>query len=388
MPANNLFIIQVPVLKWLELRSSYLGNRVDLDWVSRDPIVGHLFPMLCVLNKNNGGIGLSDRVRQKSRAAYLETHARWLVREKRLRESLSVLARENIQAVPFKGGILQSQLYQNSGFRQMGDIDLLVRSSQFLRAAALLLESGFILHPEFGFEDLSALARLLDSALPTEIKLGDAHNTGLALDLHRHLLPTPWLIPGFEIDLDGIWARLIPATEDVDPQGLWKTILSPADTLAALILHLAMHGLHAMQTYLDLDLFIRTLPDPWDWDPFQALVNRWRIRSAAWHALSFCRDFMDTPLPDDLLKRLDPGWLARSRVKLLITSESILADRPSLGKRYPTLVKLALIDRLPRILVTLLKLAFPDKAWRQHNPAGRSLLAHWSHVLQVVKRGD
>ena len=50
---------------------------------------------------------------------------------------------------------------------------------------------------------------------------------------------------------------------------------------------------------------------------------------------------METPLPDGLLDSLDPGWFARMRVKLLNTSQSILADRPTLGKRYPTLLKLA-----------------------------------------------
>jgi hypothetical protein len=118
------------------------------------------------------------------------------------------------------------------------------------------------------------------------------------------------------------------------------------------------------------------------------LVNQWQIRSSTYHVLSICRDFMGTPLPDGILKRLDPGWLARFRVKMLISSQSILADCPSMGRRYPTLVKLALIDRLPFIFVTLIKLAFPDKGWREHNPSWRGLLANWLHVLHVVRRGD
>jgi len=388
MSINNISIMQQPILKWLEMRSCYLETAKDFEWVAGDPIVGHIYPMLYVLNKQNRGIGLSDSVRERTRFVYLETHARWLVREKWLREILSVLYRENINVIPLKGGILQSQLYRNSGIRRMGDIDLLVRPSQYLRAVELLLESGFVLHPDDGFDGLASLMQMSGSVLPAEIKFVDHQNSGFVLDIHRHLVSTPWLIPGFDINLDGIWGRLIPSTEDIDPQGLWKTILAPVDTLAYLILHLAMHGLQAMQTYLDVDLWIRNLPDPWDWALFLDLVDQWRIHSAAWHVLSICRDFMGTPLPDGLLKRLDPGWMARFRVKLLISSQLILANRPRLGKRYPTLVKLALIDRLPSIMVTLIKLAFPDKSWRAHNPPGRGLLAHWLHILQVVKRGD
>ena len=97
---------------------------------------------------------------------------------------------------------------------------------------------------------------------------------------------------------------------------------------------------------------------------------------------------METPLPDSIIKHLDPGWLARFRVKILISSESILADRASVGKYYPTLVKLALIDRLPFIFITLIKLIFPAKAWSEYNLSGQSMLAHWLNVFRVAKRGD
>lgn len=385
---NNFSDLQKSVLTWLDKRSCYIESAKDLAWVERDPVVSHLFPLLYVINKENGGTFLSESVRKSARAAYLETHAKWLVREKRLKQILNLLYSENIDVIPLKGVILQSQLYRNSGIRRMGDIDLLVRPSQYLKAAELLLESGFILYPNNGFDSLVILQGKPISAISTEIIFVDKKNSWLIMEIHRHPFSTPWFIVGFNVNLDEIWGRTLPATEDIDPHGLWKIILSPYDTLALLVLHLALHGLQAMQTYLDIDLWIRNLPDTWEWERFLELVNQWQIRSVTYHALSICRDFMETPLPDKLLERLDPGWLARLRVRMLISSESILANRPSLGRRYTTLVKLALIDRLPLILLTLIKLAFPNKAWREHNPYKRSPLAHWLHVLHVVKRGD
>jgi hypothetical protein len=356
--------------------------------VQGDPVVGHLFPALYVLNKQNGGIGLSDHIRQMARIAYLGTHASWMVREKRLSEILNKLSSENISLIPLKGGILQSQLYRNSGIRPMVDIDILVRESQYLQAVELLVEADFSFQTVSGFDSLAALTGKPVHVLPSEIMLADEKGSGLVLEIHRHPILTPWLIPAFNINLDEIWSGVIPVTREMDPHGLWKITLSPYDTLATLILHLALHGLQAMQTYLDVDLWIRKLPETWEWDRFLDLVDEWQIRSASYHVLSICRDFMDTPLPAGILERLDPGWLARLRVKMLISSGSILANRPRPGRRYPTLVKLALIDRLPRMLVTLKKLAFPDKTWREHDPSGRSLLAHWLHVLHVVKSGD
>jgi len=381
-------LMQKPVQNWLGKRSCFVENAKNLEWVAGDPIVRHLFPILFVLDKENGEVLLSDSVRQRAKAKYYETHATWLSREIRLREILNILHSENIDVIPLKGVILQAQLYRNSGIRQMGDFDLMVRPSQYLRVAELLLEADFILHTDNGFNSLAVFRGKPSSAIPTEIMLVDKKNSGLILEIHRHPFSTAWFIPGFNINLDEIWRRTLPAVEDVDPHGLWKIILSPYDTLALLVLHQALHGLQAMQTCLDIDLWVRKLPDTWEWEKFLDLVDQWKIRSVTYHALSICRDFMETPLPIGFLKSLDPGWLARFRVKVLISSESILADRPSIGKHYPTLVKLALIDRLPYIFITIIKLFFPDKAWREQNPSGRSILGHWVNVFRVVKRGD
>ncbi len=97
---------------------------------------------------------------------------------------------------------------------------------------------------------------------------------------------------------------------------------------------------------------------------------------------------MATPVPADVLRQIDPGWLARWRVRQLITPETLLADRSSLGKRYPTLVKLSLGDRILSIFRTVLKLVFPGKSMYTKHPVQQGLLGHWLHVLDVIKRGD
>ncbi len=116
---NNFSDIQKPVLMWLDKRSCYIENAENLEWVAGDPIVGHLLPLLYVLNKENGRVCLSESIRQRARSAYFETHVRWLVREKRLGEILNLLYIKNIYVIPFKGSILQSQLYRNSAIWRM-----------------------------------------------------------------------------------------------------------------------------------------------------------------------------------------------------------------------------------------------------------------------------
>jgi hypothetical protein len=146
--------------------------------------------------------------------------------------------------------------------------------------------------------------------------------------------------------------------------------------------------LQVLKNYLDVDLWIRNLPSYWEWSRFIEIANQWQIRSAVFHVMLICRKFMATPVPEEVIKQIDPGWLARWRVRQLISPETLLADRSSLGKRYPTLVKLALADHLSSILLAVLKLAFPDKSMYTRHPVRQGILGHWLHVLDVIKRGD
>lgn len=380
--------IQTPVLSWLNQRARYIQSAGNWDWVMQDPVVGRFAAVLFILGRQ-GAVSLSEQSRHELAQIYWGNKARWLVRENQLKPVLSAFRRQGLAAIPLKGAALLGTLYKDIGLRAMSDVDILVQPENFVTAVNILRQLGFQPCPKDEYENFNWLEKLPKAYWPKELSFHDQH--GLVIELHQHLI-NAWFLPAFPLNMDAIWERSILSSSDqsleIVGENLWDRRPSHYDTLAYLCLHLALHGLQFPQTCLDIDLWIRDLSEHWDWECFLERVDEWQIRSAAYHALSLCRDFMETPLPDKLLERLDPGWLARLRVSLLISSESILADRPSLGKRYPTLVKLALMDRLPLIWVTLIKLAFPDKAWRAHNPSGRGLLSHWQHVLHVVKRGD
>lgn len=386
---SNPADIQAPILSWLNQRACHVQPAENWDWVMQDPVVGRFAAVLFILGRR-GVVSLSEQTRHEVAQIYWGNKARWLVRENQLKQVLSAFRQQGLAAIPLKGAALLGTLYKDIGLRSMSDVDILVQPENFVAAVNTLRQLGFQPCPKDEYEDFTWLEKLPKAYWPKELSFHDQH--GLVIELHQHLI-NAWFLPVFPLNMDALWARSISlssADQSLENSGenLWERRLSPYDTLAYLCLHLALHGLQFPQTCLDIDLWIRNLPEPWDWERFLERVDQWQTRSAVYHALCLCRDFMATPLPDDLLARLDPGWLARLRVSLLISSGSILADRPSPGKRYPTLVKLALMDRLPLILVTLLKLAFPDQAWRAHNPSGRGLLSHWLHVLHIVKRGD
>jgi hypothetical protein len=340
----------------------------------------HLLPALHWLAENSQ-LTLSAETRRQAANAYLQNQARWLIYVHRFRPIIAALVSAEIAVIPLKGALLQAQLYHDSGLRGMGDIDVLVRQADFQPAAQILLDLGLCLHPENGFTSLDVLRGISVAAWPTELIF---ELQGIRLELHQHLLSAVHYRRAFPLNIEAVWARAIPG--DGTQAGLGTACLAPADLMAHLCLHLALHGMQAVQSYLDIDLLARTWRSDALWQDFVRIAQEWELRSAAYHALSFCRAWMDTPVPEAVLRQLNPGWAARWRVRSLLTAGDFLAGRRTLGMRYPTLVKLALVERLPRLAGLLLANLLPPpekRAQYRLHP-----LAYWKHVWNVIRRGD
>jgi len=314
-----------------------------------------------------------------------------MVREHRLKRILDVLYQADIEVIPLKGGILQGLLYRNSGIRSMDDLDILVRPENYKSSANLLIRSGLMLVPTNRFQSLAQLDEFPDTDWPGELSFNDGQ--GFAIDLHRNLVTSQWFSTVYYLDMKAVWERSVRLSDDEQGAkaagaGLWKVLLSPYDMLAHLCLHSALHGLQIMKNFLDIDLWIRNLPTSWDWGQFMEIVNQWQIRSAVFHVMTFCKEFLGTPVPEEVLRQIDPGWLARWRVRKLISPQKLMADRPSLGKRYPTLVKISLVDHISEMFLTIIKLTFPGRALYTRHYTKQGIIGHWLHIFDVIKRGD
>lgn len=378
------------MLHWLRQRAQYVENTSDLEWALHDSIVNCLLPALYVLNKKDS-IHLSEGASEAVKNIYLSNKAHWMVSEYGLKRILELFYQAGIAVIPLKGAILQGLLYRNSGIRSMDDIDILVRPENYKRSASLLIQSGLMFAPTNRFQSLMQLDELPDADWPGELSFRDGQ--GLVIDLHRDLMPSQWFSTVYYVDINTVWERSICLSDEEQAtqaagNGSWKQLLSPYDMLAHLCLHSALHGFRVLKNYLDIDLWIRNLPASWDWSKFMEIANQWQIRSAVFHVMIICKEFMGTPVPTNILKQMDPGWLARWRVSQIITPQILMADRPSLGKRYPTLLKIALTDHVSKIFMAIAKLAFPDKSMYTKHHAKQGIIGHWLHVFEVIKRGD
>jgi len=106
---------------------------------------GLLPQIFCRLPEWEGAMP-EDHVRLIREEGYRNA-ARNCVLAAELLRRLAAFNRAGIPALPFKGAALAAQLYGDLAHRPAGDIDILIHFADLHRAAAVMKEAGYILHP-------------------------------------------------------------------------------------------------------------------------------------------------------------------------------------------------------------------------------------------------
>jgi hypothetical protein len=383
-PAKRRFLKQ-GVLTLIARRARASGHsETGFAWVPDDPLVGWLAPILYDL-REGGYIKLPREVERRCLRAYTTNHERWSTWRDRLYILQEELRRAVIPVLPLKGAAYIEQIYSDEGLRPLKDVDILIPQRRFVDAIRTMLDEGLVFQSTGIAQSLESFFNARPGEWPASILLRDPA-THLFLKMRSQLLSSDWFYRGFSLDPNQIWSRKV-----ANPQrdSLWPYFLSPYDTLAHLCIYQANHNLEMLIAYVDTDIWIRKRSVSWDWGEFVRTVNQWQIRSAAYHTLSYCQALMETPLPPDLLKQLDPGTSARQRVSWLMSPGAVLNPAKRSKLYSPGLVKLALVDRFQVWLKLAARLLFPEKGWlvrRYGRPI--SLRQHWRALLAIARRKD
>lgn len=383
-PTKRRFL-QQGILTLIARRGRLLGQtEPGYTWVPDDPLVGWLSPALYAFHES-GYIKLSRETEKRCLRVYVDNQTRWFNWRDRLACLQDELRRTAIPVLPLKGAAYIEQIYPDEGLRPLKDIDLLVPEARFLDAVQTMLDEGLVFQKAALMPSLEKLRHARPAEWPDGITLHDPV-THLQLKLRRQLLSSDWFYRGFALDPAQVWARKV-ANPRYD--SLWPYFLSPYDTLAHLCIYQANHNLGMMVSYVDTDTWIRKRSVSWDWGEFVRTVNQWQIRSAAYHTLAYCQALMETPLPPDLLEKLDPGRIARQRVSWMISPPTVLGQPRRFGLHATALVKLALVDR-SRILLKLAgSILFPEKGWLARRYGKQTSLGqHWRNLLEALRHRE
>lgn len=248
---------------------------------------------------------VSARLKQNRRRSAVAV----IGREEAARHIHRTLTEANIPYVFFKGFQLGEELYGDAVLRPSADLDLLVAEEDGSQARQALADTGFEANPQ--------------SAAPDDYEVSlYGHQT--PVDLHWHVLQpersrlplTPWILTSRE-ERDGYFYPGSAAT-------LVILLLNPAVT---------DYVSERLIQAFDLDVFLRSRPDlPWDL-PLKVL-RRSGLRTAAWMMLEHTRRLLDTPVPPEVMRALEPGALRRRWLRVWLDRDPAL-----LYSRWPLLVR-------------------------------------------------
>ena len=168
--------------------------------------------------------------------------AAWIRRDAGLAALLDAFERREIGVIPLKGWALK-HVYPQPHERDMGDVDLLVRQADFLKAVKLLEDEGFSMQRNPFLSDPYSLVLLPPEFWPCELSFRS--ESGLMIDLHWHLVSAYWYQLIFPVDMAALWQRATQQDDTLDQ----LAVLSNEDMLAHLCLHNGLHGLQVVHGY-------------------------------------------------------------------------------------------------------------------------------------------
>lgn len=207
--------------------------------------------------------------------------------------------RASIPVIALKNAGITRALFDCPGCSPMGDLDILVRPSDFRRAHQLLIDDGY----EFEFR-----SDLEDKNLVWAEKSGGAEywkilasGEKLWLELQWRPVAGRWIRSDQEPDADDLFARSQPI------EGTQVRLMAPEDNLLQVSLHTAKHSYvraPGFRLHTDVDRLVHR--DTINWDRFVSRVYDLGVKRAVYYSLAIPKMVFGSDVPDDVLSTLRP----------------------------------------------------------------------------------
>jgi hypothetical protein len=208
----------------------------DWDWIIETSRKHRLAGFLAYVLKRNGALRRIDRRAQtKLDICLLESLSNNQRKQEQFQAISAILQKEAIDVIPLKGVALSNLLYRNIPFREMDDIDILVKQSDFKVAFNLLIDAGFQRSDRYLSANRwhrSIYAETAPSAERVNIGRVPLDREDLSLDLHFN---PRYVIAGDYLDID--WPAAWRRAEPFPKLGPNVYMLGPKDQLTHLLLH-------------------------------------------------------------------------------------------------------------------------------------------------------
>ena len=273
---------------------------------------------------------------------------------------LGACADASLDVIVLKGAALAETVYDSPALRPFGDIDVLVRPEDALRAHGLLSALGYVCddHAWAGFR----------AGRSCEANFFQHNAQGpVVVELHTSLLNNPLLSRAVHVDTDGLWRRALSACL----AGQNARVLGPEDQIFHLCLHLAGHYFAAPKSIQDIAQVCaaRTV----DWPLFVSVCRAARAETAGYAGLFAAMTVYGIEIPPIVINSLAPRF-HRRLLEQLVAGQAARDAAPEPEHRRFLLLWLLLGHAGARFFAVR-HLFFPARAW---------LHAHYYHDLPDV----
>ncbi|WP_310551268.1 nucleotidyltransferase domain-containing protein [Paenibacillus glufosinatiresistens] len=271
------------------LSEAYDSVWEQVDWDQFIELAMHhrVFPNLYPILKN----GYKERVPEEVLRRCYELYSRNTLQMLYFTAEMSKLGRllsdHGIRCLFLKGPVLAQDLYGEVSLRTSSDLDVLVPVEMLDQAEALLASSGYI-KDEY-------IRSVLNDWKWRHHHYAYVHSaTGLKVEVHWRLNPTPALDPRF----DELWERKRVSTLSADP----LYYLGREDLFFFLATHGARHGWSRVRWLLDIHKLLGQNPDP---DRLTRTLKKYNVVSIGGQALALADRLLSSEMAPELRKLRD-----------------------------------------------------------------------------------
>ena len=270
-----------------------------------------------------------------------------------LERTSNLLATHGIPLVALKNSGITKALYPYYGACPMGDIDVLVRKSDFRKGHSILIDHGYTLKFRSPLEEENLERAEQGGGAEYAVELPDGSR--LWFELQWRPVAGRWIRPDQEPSADDLMARSVAV------EGSSVRLLSPEDNLLQVALHTAKHTFvraPGFRLHTDVDRIVRSCEI--DWDIFLSRVCSLQVKTAVYLSLAFAHDLLATPIPSGVLDRLKPsGWKLRFMVRWL---ERVGLFDPD-GKKWGRVGYIIFVSLLYDDLIGFVGGVMPPRKW-------------------------
>lgn len=209
------------------------------------------------------------------------------------------LSEEGISLVALKNSGIARGLYPFLGSSPMGDLDVLVKKSEFRRAHNILIKEGYLMKFRSPLEEENLDLAEQGGGAEYSVELDSGHH--LWFELQWRPVAGRWIRPDQEPSSDD----LIDRSKAID--GSKVRLLSPEDNLLQVCLHTAKHTYvraPGFRLHTDVDRIVRSTKI--DWQKFSKMVISLEVRTAVFFSLALAKTLLRSPIPIEVLDAISP----------------------------------------------------------------------------------